>query len=113
MTRALVEPLAVVPAVVLRRLSNWITRLFRGTYGARSSLRLVIREAARQMLEAGMSQAAITVELERRVLDHPACVAHDRPSIVTGVSPSHMLSELVRHAVADVVPEVPIVGSPA
>jgi hypothetical protein len=104
LTRPEVEPLASLSDPLLRRLSKWIVRVFRGAYGARTTLREVVRAAALQMLAAGTSPSDVLRALERYVLDHPECLARDRRNLVTGQPLSRMLIELTRQVVAAVAP---------
>ena len=55
-----------------RRMSHQIARVFRGTYGATTGLRIIATSLARQMLAAGVAPDAIAGALARCVLTHPA-----------------------------------------
>ncbi len=85
-----------LPYAAARRLSNQISRAFRGTYGARTGLRTIVRSVTRQMLVAGSSPDAVARTIEHCVLNHPACLAGDPQNIMTGRSHSRMLVELTR-----------------
>lgn len=54
-----------------RRMANQIARVFRGTYGATTGLRIIATSLARQMLVAGVSPDAIAGALARCVVTHP------------------------------------------
>src|SRR5436305_2549197 len=95
----------LLPAQGARRLSNQITRACRGTYGARTGLRAIVRGLARQMIGAGWSAEEVARALEESVLNHPACVADDPRSIATGKLNSRMLIEIAQECVADVALE--------
>lgn len=84
------------PAATARRLSNQIARAFRGTYGARTGLRTIVRLTTQQMLLAGTSRDSIQRTLESCVLNHPARVVSDPHNIVTGESQSTTLAQLTR-----------------
>ena len=96
-----------LPPAAARRLSNQIARAFRGTYGAKTGLRTIVRATARQMLAGGSSPDQIAVILERFVMDHPACQANDPTNIVTGQTYSGMLADLMRQCVAETTPDGP------
>jgi hypothetical protein len=49
---------AIVPEAAGRRLSNQVTRAYRGTYGARAGLRTLVRAMSVQLLRAGASAAS-------------------------------------------------------
>jgi hypothetical protein len=104
---AVVEPFPVVPDIVFRRVSNGITRVCRGTYGARASLRLIVDAIARHMLVAGSTPRTILRTIEWCVLNHPTFLTQDRRNIVTGEAYSSMLIELARQSIARVALESP------
>ena len=54
----------VPPPATARRLNNQIARAFRGTYGARTGLRTIVRLTTHQMLLAGTPRDAIQRTLE-------------------------------------------------
>jgi len=91
----------VLPAAAVRRLSNWIARAFRGSYGARTGLRMIVRSAASEMLAAGSSPGAVARTFERCVLDHPACQMGDRQNVLTGKAHSRMLIDITRQCIAE------------
>jgi hypothetical protein len=84
------------PPATARRLNNQIARAFRGTYGARTGLRTIVRLTTRQMLQAGMPRDAIQRTLELCVLNHPARAVRDPHNIMTGESQSTTLAQLTR-----------------
>jgi hypothetical protein len=84
------------PAATARRLNNQIARAFRGTYGARTGLRTIVRLTTLQMLQAGTPRDAIQRTLELCVLNHPARLLSDPHNIVTGESQSTTLAQLTR-----------------
>src|SRR5260370_78549 len=55
----------VLPDAAARRLSNQIARAYRGTYGARTGLRTIVRSVARQMLNAGSPPEVVSRVIER------------------------------------------------
>ncbi|MDB4878461.1 MAG: hypothetical protein JWM41_4907 [Gemmatimonadetes bacterium] len=86
----------IPPAATARRLNNQIARAFRGTYGARTGLRTIVRLTTHQMLQSGMPRDAIQRTLEQCVLNHPARLLSDPHNIVTGESQSTTLAQLTR-----------------
>jgi len=93
---------AIIPAASGRRLSNQIERAFRGTFGAQTGLRTIIRSVAAQMLAAGATEESVARALETCVLHHPARTGRDSPSLVSGTSHSTVLVALACECVADV-----------
>jgi hypothetical protein len=88
-----------------RRMSNQLARAYRGTYGARTGWRTIVRGVARQMLSAGSSAENVSQVFERYVLNHPAGLVADPRNIVTGKNHSQMLVEVAQQCVADIVLE--------
>ncbi len=64
-------PDSALTAAAERRLSHQIARVFHGTYGATTGLRIISTSLARQMLVAGVSPDAIAGALARCVRTHP------------------------------------------
>ena len=93
---------AILPAASGRRLSNQIGRAFRGTFGAKTGLRTIIRSVAAEMLAAGATKESVARALETCVLDHPARADCDSHSLVSGTLHSTVLVELASECVADV-----------
>jgi hypothetical protein len=56
---------------MVRRLNHQIERAFRGTYGAESGLRTLVRMGTQQMLLAGAPPASIGSAFSACVLNHP------------------------------------------
>jgi hypothetical protein len=52
-------PEAIVPEAAGRRLSNQVARAYRGTYGARTGLRTIVRATSTQMLRSGGSPEGV------------------------------------------------------
>ncbi len=77
-----------------RRMANQIARVFRGTYGATTGLRIIATSLARQMLVTGMSPDMVAGALARCVLTHP-----DQADARTA-SASRMLVALTAECVA-------------
>jgi CheY-like chemotaxis protein len=111
---------ATVPAASGRRLSNQIGRAFRGTFGAKTGLRTIMRSVAAEMLAAGATEQSVARALEMCVLHHPARTDCDSHSLISGASHSAVLIELASECVADVArsdggavrsPRKPAVGS--
>ncbi|MGH7669700.1 MAG: hypothetical protein ACRENQ_09430 [Gemmatimonadaceae bacterium] len=98
-------PTNALPDAAARRLSNQIARAFRGTYGANTGLRTIVRSAARQLLVAGSSVDAVARIIEEAVRNHPGATTGDRPNIVRAGSHTAMLVELTRECVTEVVLE--------
>ena len=73
---------AVVPDAAARRLSNQVTRAYRGTYGARTGLRTLVRSVSVQMLRAGSPPEAVARALADFVLNCPAPAIVDSPSSI-------------------------------
>jgi len=101
--RALLES---VPAAISdasgRRLSNQIGRAFRGTFGAKIGLRMIMRSIAGEMLAAGATAEAVTRALETSVLHHPGRIAADSRPLMAGRANSTVLAEIACECVADV-----------
>ena len=68
-------PEAIVSEVAGRRLSNQVARAYRGTYGARTGLRTIVRAMSTQMLRAGASAEAVARALSDFAVNCPVVVA--------------------------------------
>jgi len=88
-----------------RRMSNQLARAYRGTFGARTGLRIIVLPLARQMIRGGVSPDAAIDVLERCVLDHPSRVIGDAQRSMEGVAHSGMLIDLMHECVAAAVLE--------
>ena len=97
-----------LPAAAARRLSNQIARAYRGTYGAQTGLRSLVKIVARQMLRAGSSSDTVSRVLEHYVLNQPASVVAGPRHVVTGTLNSSTLVELTRECIAEVALEAPV-----
>src|SRR6185295_4928956 len=86
----------------VRRISNQIARACRGTYGARTGLRTIVKSVARQMLRAGSSPEVVALAFANVVVNHPAYVVADPQNVITGQRHSRMLVDLTRECI-DVV----------
>jgi CheY-like chemotaxis protein len=107
-----VRPEAVLPAAGGRRLSNQIGRAFRGTFGAKTGLRTIVRSVAAQMLAAGATPESVERALETCVLDHPARLGCGSDSLLTGKLHSMALVALACECVGDVArPDGGVVSS--
>jgi hypothetical protein len=84
-----------------RRMSNQLTRAYRGTYGARTGLRSIVLALARQMIRDGVSPEATARAFERCVLDHSARAFGDAPPVTSGASHPRVLIDLTRECVAE------------
>jgi hypothetical protein len=93
---------AVLPAASGRRLSNQIGRAFRGTFGAMTGLRILMRSVAAEMLAAGASEECIAKALEACVLNHPARTGRDSSSLMSGQSRSAAFVALANECIAAV-----------
>lgn len=98
--RPIVPPAGLSDAAA-RRLANQLARAFRGTYGARTGLRTIVKGLVREMRNSGMPPADVAALLEECVLSHPARPAGDPPSIITGATLSQGLVELMHECVAE------------
>jgi hypothetical protein len=86
----------VLSDAAARRLSNQLARAYRGTYGAETGLRMIVRSVARQMIQAGSTPESVSRTFERYVLDHPSF-----DSALSGRVNSKTLIELTQACVAD------------
>src|SRR6185312_11146801 len=91
-----------LPAASGRRLSSQIGRAFRGTFGAETGLRTLLRLVAKEMLAAGATEQCVRETLERCVMEHPARVGRDANSLLSGKSHSAVLVEIANECVAAV-----------
>lgn len=98
----------VLSAAAQRRMSNQLARAYRGTYGARTGWRTIVRSVARQMLTAGSSAESVSHVFESYVMNHPAGFGADPRNIVTGKNHSQMLVEVAQQCVADVALETSV-----
>jgi len=94
---------ATIPPVAMRRLSNQIGRAYRGTYGAKTGLRILVSTMARQLLVGGSTPQAVARALEECVLNH-AAQSTDDPQ--TRATDSQMLVEVTRECVTGVANEL-------
>jgi hypothetical protein len=88
-----------------RRMSNQLARAYRGTFGARTGLRIIVLPLARQMIRGGASREAANGMLERCVLDHPSRIIGDAQNSLGGAAHSGMLIDLMHECVAAAVLE--------
>ena len=91
---------AVVPAASGRRLSSQISRAYRGTFGAETGLRTLMRSIAAQMLAAGATEECVRQAFELCVMDHPARAGRDSHSLISRKSHSATLVEIANECVA-------------
>jgi hypothetical protein len=91
--------------VVSRRMSNQLSRAYRGTFGAQIGLRLIVLGLARQMIRDGVAPDEANRVLERSVLDHPARNIGDAQNSMTGAAHSEVLIDLMHECVAAAVAE--------
>ena len=96
----------VLPSADTRRLSNQIARVYRGTFGAHTGLRTIVRTMARQALRAGASPGEISRAFEIEVLSHSARLAADSRGDGATELQSQSLIELTQQCVADVAREM-------
>jgi hypothetical protein len=66
------SPALVLPRVAAHRLANQLTRVFRGTYGAKTGLQALAAALTRQLLVGGFSPDMIARAFENCVVCHPA-----------------------------------------
>lgn len=97
--------LAVLTPASARRVSNQIGRAYRGTYGAKTGLRTIVRAIARQLLVDGLTTDVVARAFEQCVLMHPDRPGHDPLNVVTGQTYSEMLVALTRESIASVAVE--------
>jgi hypothetical protein len=88
-----------------RRMSNQLARAYRGTFGARTGLRLIVLPLARQMIRGGVSPDAANGVLERCVLEHPSRIIGDAQQSTEGAAHSGILIDLMHECVAAAVLE--------
>jgi hypothetical protein len=88
-----------------RRMSNQLARAYRGTFGARTGLRIIVLPLARQMIRGGVSPDAANGVLERCVLEHPSRVIGDAQQSTEGAAHSGILIDLMHECVAEAVLE--------
>jgi hypothetical protein len=100
------EPITILPDAAARRVANQLVRAFRGTYGANTGLRTIVRSVAHQLLAAGSSAETVARMLETAVRSHPGAAAGDRPNIVLAGSHTTMLVDLTRECVSKAAREV-------
>lgn len=91
-----------LPPAAARRLSNQIARAYRGTYGAETGLRGIVRQAARQMFGVGWSSDTVSRVLEQYIRDHPSTRGADSRSPEPSRLNSTILIAIMRDCVADV-----------
>lgn len=89
-----------------RRVSNQIARAFRGTYGAETGLRTIVRSIALPLLASGASTDAVVAVFEACVLSHSARAAADAPNRATIDARSAAIIAVARDGVADAAAEV-------
>jgi hypothetical protein len=94
---------ATLPPAAMRRLSNQIDRAYRGTYGAKTGLRILVRTMARQLLVGGSTPSAVARALEECVLSH---TAHGTDNPQTRAIDSQVLVEVTRECVTGVATEL-------
>lgn len=88
-----------------RRMANQLARAYRGTFGARTGLRIIVLPLARQMIRGGVSPDAANDVLERCVLDHPSRISDGAQPPVEGAAHSAVLIDLMHECVAEAVLE--------
>ena len=95
-----------------RRMSNQLGRAYRGTYGARTGLRIIVLPLARQMIRGGVSPDSANGMLERCVLDHPSRIIGDAQNSLGGAAHSGLLIDLMHECVAAAVLEYETAAPP-
>jgi hypothetical protein len=95
----------ILPNAAARRVSNQIARAYRGTYGAMTGLRTIVRSIAIELLASGASPEGVSQAFDDCVLNHPARLDHDPRNVVTGGSRSTAIIAAVRDCVATAASE--------
>lgn len=103
----------VLSDAATRRLANQLARAHRGTYGARTGLRMIVRSVARQMIQAGSSPEAVASTFEHYVLNHPSCDVADARTAVADKLNARTLVELTQECVNDVAHETRSFSAPS
>lgn len=85
-----------------RRLDEHFERAMLHRTGSRTALRTVVRDAVREGVAAGASPATIEAALRTYFSEHPARLAFDRPSVMTGESFFDRLEADIRRWIEDV-----------
>lgn len=98
-----ISPPLILPRVAAHRLANQLTRVFRGTYGAKTGLQVLAATLTRQLLVGGFSPDMIASAFENCVVCHP-CVLDERDA-TTRRAETAMLIAMTRASVASVVRE--------
>ena len=96
-----------------RRMSNQLARAYRGTFGARTGLRIIVLPLARQMIRDGVSPDTANGMLERCVLDHPSRIIGDAQNATMAAAHSGPLIDLMHECVAAAVLECTTASSAA
>src|SRR5262245_40342693 len=94
---------AALPPAAMRRLSNQIGRAYRGTYGAKTGLRILASAVARQLLVGGSTPEAVARAFEECVLNHAVLGAGDPETRATD---SQRLVDVTRECVTEVANEL-------
>lgn len=91
--------------IAARRLSNQIDRAHRGTFGAQTGLRTIVKGVAREMLRAGAPPDVVSTAIANHLVSHPVSPVGKPIGSPSGGMSSTSLIELVQQCVDEVVVE--------
>jgi hypothetical protein len=97
---------SIVPDAAGRRLSNQIARAYRGTYGATTGLKTVLRSVSLQMLRAGASPEIVSRALTAYVVNCPTPIAVDARHAINDAYETNALVSLTTDCVLDAATEM-------
>jgi hypothetical protein len=92
---------SIVPDAAARRLSNQIARAYRGTYGATTGLKTVLRSVSLQMLRAGLPPETVSRALITYVVNCPTPIAVDDRHAINDAYETNALVSLTTDCVLD------------
>ena len=93
---------STLSGIATRRLSNQIDRANRGTFGAQTGLRTIVKAVAREMMRAGTSSDVVSAAITNYLVNHPTQPGWKQTA---GNLTSTMLIDLVQQSVDEVAAE--------
>ena len=92
----------ILSGIATRRLSSQIDRANRGTFGAQTGLRTIVKAVAREMMRTGTSSDVVSAAIANHLVNHPTRPASKQTA---GNLTATMLIDLVQQSVDEVAAE--------
>lgn len=96
---------SILSGIAARRLSNQIDRAHRGTFGAETGLRTIVKAVAREMTRGGASVDVVLAAITNHLVNHPARPGWKPNGSGSGSLSSTALIDLVQQCIDEVAVE--------